>query len=240
MTIYFTSPFNKIYDDHVIIAYDGAKQARKIAGTLFVDSGIFKTDRTLKKILHGQKYGDIIAAPDVSGNVDKTVENTIEWYRYAEMTHEIDQMCFPLQGNTFDEYMDCYRRIAKEIKGIEYVGIGGLTPKGDVRVKELLPLVNKFQQELKIKVHLFGLGYKWLPYVAEYKPYSMDSSKAIMDALNCVIRNERLQCLQVAPSHGETQEIRSLLYQINVYQLRRYLDTFNHAAQTKLDFGIED
>lgn len=220
---YFSSRMGHMRASHMICEYTKAKTYRPMAGVLFVDSGILRSSRDIDKMIEYQKVGDVVSSPDVMEDVGTTVSNTLKWYPKIKQYFSIDKICFVLQGENVKGYLRCLRQIRNVIPEIEYVGLGGLIVKSDVMIKEVLTLIPELKAE-NYRVHIFGLGTRWLRLLSHYDPYSFDSSTPMRDALSYCVYNDDLKRTSLVKHDivGGTK-LRELIGEINNEQIRLFM-----------------
>jgi hypothetical protein len=221
---------------NIICDFTIAKQVRKRCNRLFVDSGILQEERKLDKIIKNQRFGDVVAPPDIIDDPDQTIKNTLEWFKISKYIHPIDHMCFVLQGKIKSDYIDCYEELLNHIPNMKYIGLGGLakSTKNDSQVKEVLSLIPYFHKK-KLKVHIFGLGTRWIKTLINYQPYSFDSSTPIRNAIDYCILDDNLNSVTVRRRYRKDDcKLIPLIAQINNYQVVKYIKDFKN-RQTGLE-----
>jgi hypothetical protein len=218
----------------MICEFSKANQVRKNTDCLFVDSGILAENRDIERIVRFQKIGDIVSPPDELEDVDTTLSNTLEWYEKSKNIHTIDKMCFVLQGKRKEDYLKCLEEMRNTIEGIEYVGLGGLICKPDLKIKDTLTLLPRLHEE-GLKVHIFGLGVRWLDALLEYNPFSFDSSTPIRDAISFYVYDNNFTKTCLSKSGVACSKLRTMIGQVNNYQVKNYITNFIQKPKTTLN-----
>lgn len=160
--------------------------------TLIIDSGILaeKTDADITRLIDIQKkHADIAVPPDEFEDVEATVENTIDWLDRSGFT--ADEVIFPLQGKTPEDYLRCLDLLRQEGVEPQYVGLGGLIVKSPAQCRPVINITPKLRKE-GLDVHLFGLGINWVNDIRRLNPTSWDSSHAVRLAIDGIMLNSDL------------------------------------------------
>ncbi len=160
--------------------------------SLIIDSGILteKTDADVTRLIDVQKkHADIAVPPDEFEDVDATVENTIDWLDRSGF--DTEQVIFPLQGKTPEDYLRCLDLLEEEGVEPKYVGLGGLIVKTPAQCRPVINLTPALRKR-GLDVHLFGLGINWINDIRRLKPTSWDSSHSIRLAIDGIMLNRDL------------------------------------------------
>ena len=189
--------------------------------TLIIDSGILveKTDADVTRLIDIQKkHADIAVPPDEFEDVEATVENTIDWLDRSNFS--VDEVIFPLQGKTPEDYLRCLDLLEGEGVEPKYVGLGGLIVKSPSQCRPVINLTPKLRKR-GYDVHLFGLGINWINDIRRLNPTSWDSSHSVRLAIDGIMLNSDLS-KRPGIRNIHAWERLSIAYWNN-HQIERYL-----------------
>jgi hypothetical protein len=158
------------------------KNFREIVNKIMLDSGAYhvwtgrRSKSWMRLMIHkyaefakqNSKLLDYIVAPDIPGNLQATIKNTI---LFSTMVNDFIPV---LQGNSLEEYFKCFRKL-RELNLLsknQIVGFGNITPFKNGRILELESILRALKNE-DLKIHLFGANLCLLRKLSAYL-YSCD------------------------------------------------------------------
>lgn len=228
-----------------IVEFGLARSARKNCQVLFVDSGILRQneDRSIDKIIKLQRFGDIVAPPDIIEDRSQTISNTLEWYKKIKHFFPIRNICFVLQGKNVSDYIKCFEELNEHIPDIKFVGIGGLqhSSKNERNIRYCVGELIPFFHNNNIIMHMFGLGIKWIPFLKMYNPFSFDSSTPTRYAISGIVLDNNLKEHLLYPSvKGLGTKRIEYLYYINTHQIDNFIQDKKPVVQSHITDDMKE